>query len=265
MTTRIFRAIGAAVYERASDRRRLLPGLAEPRRRAVRLPLEDAGRRLLLDCGPGVLASCASSRRLAARRRDRDHALAPRPLGRPRALGVGQPGSAPAGRRDRPELWLPPEAASGSATSGPASDWTTMFDQTLRRCTSTPTASRSRPPGFDVDARRVPTTTLLAFGFRASTNGAAARLLGRLGPDDALAELARDADLFVCEATLLAAEPGGEPRGHLCADEAVAAFDASGAKRLLLTHRPDELPLDERARARLRRDGRRDRLRGGAR
>jgi hypothetical protein len=30
----------------------------------------------------------------------------------------------------------------------------------------------------------------------------------------------------------------------LSADEAVAAFEASGAKRLLLTHRPKELSLD---------------------
>ena len=33
-------------------------------------------------------------------------------------------------------------------------------------------------------------------------------------------------------------------RGHLAADEAEEAFEASGAKRLLLTHRPKERPLD---------------------
>ena len=54
-------------------------------------------------------------------------------------------------------------------------------------------------------------------------------------------DLARDADLFVCEATLEHGDADGEPRGHLSADEALAAYAASGAQRLLLTHRPSEL------------------------
>ncbi len=65
---------------------------------------------------------------------------------------------------------------------------------------------------------------------------------GDSGPDERLTEVARDADLFVCEATLLRGELDGSPRGHLSVDEAVEAFEASGAKRLLLTHRPEELP-----------------------
>ena len=51
------------------------------------------------------------------------------------------------------------------------------------------------------------------------------------------------ADLFLCEATLEEGVLDGEPRGHLSAEEAIEAFEASGAKRLLVTHRPDELPL----------------------
>jgi len=43
-------------------------------------------------------------------------------------------------------------------------------------------------------------------------------------------------------ATLLRGELDGEPRGHLALDEALGAFEMSGAKRLLLTHRPAELP-----------------------
>ena len=64
------------------------------------------------------------------------------------------------------------------------------------------------------------------------------------GPSASLAEIARDADLFVCEATLLAPNPEGGPRGHLSAVEALEASEAGGAKRLLLTHRPYELPLE---------------------
>ena len=52
------------------------------------------------------------------------------------------------------------------------------------------------------------------------------------------------ADPAECEATLLEPYPEGGTRGHLAADEAKAAFEASGAKRLLLTHRPQERPLD---------------------
>ena len=48
--------------------------------------------------------------------------------------------------------------------------------------------------------------------------------------------------MFLCEATLL--EPETDERGHLTEGEAVEAFLASGARRLLVIHRSDELPLD---------------------
>jgi len=98
--------------------------------------------------------------------------------------------------------------------------------------------------GFEVTPHRVLHYDLLAFGFRASANGAVVGYSGDSGPSDGLTELARDADLFVCEATLLQTNPEGGTRGHLSADEANEAFRASGAKRLLLTHRPFERPLD---------------------
>ena len=67
-------------------------------------------------------------------------------------------------------------------------------------------------------------------------------MAGDSAPTPALVEVARDADLFVCEATLLRGELDGPLRGHLSIDEAVESFHASGARRLLLTHRPHELP-----------------------
>jgi ribonuclease BN (tRNA processing enzyme) len=99
--------------------------------------------------------------------------------------------------------------------------------------------------GFEVVARQVLHYGLLAFGFRASSNGASVAYSGDSGPSDQLAELARDADLFVCEATLLKPNPEGGTRGHLAAEEANECFEASGAKRLLLTHRPFERPLED--------------------
>ena len=99
--------------------------------------------------------------------------------------------------------------------------------------------------GFTVVARRLPHYTLLTFGLRVTDGSRSLAYSGDSGPDDRLAELARDVDLFVCEATLERGELDGKPRGHLSADEAVAAFRASGARRLLLTHRPGELPVED--------------------
>jgi ribonuclease BN (tRNA processing enzyme) len=98
--------------------------------------------------------------------------------------------------------------------------------------------------GFQVIPERVLHYDLLAFGFRASANGTVLAYSGDSGPSDALPKLAEGADLFVCEATLLAPNPEGGTRGHLAAAEAVEAFEEAGAKRLLLTHRPTERPLE---------------------
>jgi ribonuclease BN (tRNA processing enzyme) len=62
-------------------------------------------------------------------------------------------------------------------------------------------------------------------------------------PCEGLVKLARDADLFLCEATLSQPEQG--IRGHLTADEALEAFESSGAQRIVVIHRPDELPLPD--------------------
>src|SRR3954453_11962181 len=89
ITTRIFWATVPQVYEREVDRSRLLAGVAEPRWRAVRLPRRGTGApapRLR----PRRARAAAPGRGLAGGGRDRDHALAPRPLGRPRALGLGR-------------------------------------------------------------------------------------------------------------------------------------------------------------------------------
>ena len=102
---------------------------------------------------------------------------------------------------------------------------------------------RGRPFAVDeveVTALKVLHYDLDAYGFRVSANGTVLAYSGDSGPSDALAELARDADLFVCEATLEAPNPEGGTRGHLAADEADDAFRVAGAKRLLLTHRPSE-------------------------
>ena len=80
------------------------------------------------------------------------------------------------------------------------------------------------------------------FGLRVTDGGATLAYSGDTAPTPRLTELAHDADVFLCEASLADPEPPDD-RGHMSADEAVAAFEASGAKRLVVIHRPDELPL----------------------
>jgi ribonuclease BN (tRNA processing enzyme) len=63
-------------------------------------------------------------------------------------------------------------------------------------------------------------------------------------PASELVEFARDADLFLCEATLPRPERSGE-RGHLTAEEAGHHAQQAGAKRLVLTHISDELDPGE--------------------
>jgi len=82
----------------------------------------------------------------------------------------------------------------------------------------------------------------LTFGLRVSNDSSTLAYSGDTGPSENLAELARAADVFLCEATLL--EPETDERGHLTEGEAVEAFRASGAQRLLVIHRGHELPLD---------------------
>ena len=89
---------------------------------------------------------------------------------------------------------------------------------------------------------RLPHYRLETYGFRVTNGEATLAYTGDTGPSERIAELARDADLFVCEATLETGEADGEPRGHLSAEEALDAYAASGARSLLLTHRPSELP-----------------------
>jgi ribonuclease BN (tRNA processing enzyme) len=98
--------------------------------------------------------------------------------------------------------------------------------------------------GLRVKPIRLPHYTLRTFGFRVSNETTTLAYSGDCGPSERLADLARDVDLFLCEATLERGELDGQPRGHLSLEEACAAYEASGAKRLLITHRPKELTVD---------------------
>ena len=92
---------------------------------------------------------------------------------------------------------------------------------------------------------RVPHYGIETYAFRITDGERTLAYSGDSGPSDQLTEVARDADLFLCEATLRESREAGDLRGHLSAEEASSAFASSGAKRLVIVHRPGELDLSE--------------------
>lgn len=80
-----------------------------------------------------------------------------------------------------------------------------------------------------------------AVGVRLSAPGLTVAYTGDTGPDPVLADLGRDADLYIAEATDRHQQPDAAPAApgrslELTAREAGAAAAATGARRLLLTH-----------------------------
>jgi len=202
--------------------------------------IEGPGR-LLLDCGPGVLPRLREAETwplidaIVITHFHLDHwgDLVPWVWGTMYGLGSQGP---------QPELWLPPDGRDHLATLGQRLGFPDMFERSfqLRQYENTIPFTAA---GLTVTPLRLPHYTLVTYGLRVENERRTLAYSGDAGPSDNLVELARDADLFLCEATLERGALDGEPRGHLDPAEAVAAHQASGARRLLLTHRPAELPL----------------------
>lgn len=202
--------------------------------------LIEGDQRLLLDCGPGVFSRLRKRDgwprvdAIAITHFHLDHwgDLVPWTFGA--SFGPGRGTAAP-------ELWLPPGGIETLKSFTSKLNADPLFDAfSVREYAEAVSFSAA---GFQIVPVRVLHYDLNAFGFRVSNGEKVLAYSGDSGPDPALAVLARDADLFVCEATLAQPEPA--MRGHLTQGEALAAHDESGAKRLLIVHRPDELPLDE--------------------
>jgi ribonuclease BN (tRNA processing enzyme) len=204
--------------------------------------LLDGPGRLLLDCGPGVLASLRRAEpwpevdAIAITHWHLDHwgDLVPWVWGT--SFGPGR------GMRP-PELWIPPDGRDLLGTIAERLGQSGMFEQAFR-VHEYVDGEPFTAAGFEILPHRVLHYEMLAFGFRVSAGGTTVAYSGDTGPCDALPEIARDADLFLCEATLDEAHEGGL-RGHLATDEALAVFHEARARRLLLTHRPSERPLGD--------------------
>ena len=202
----------------------------------LRSPETQAGS-LLIDCGPGVLSRLRTDDLL--------------PVG---AIVVSHlhldhwgdlvPWCWYAARLPQPdakttELWLPEAAKERLEVFAEMFGRAGMFEATF----SVREYGERQPfstAGFDIEAREVPHFSEPTFGLRVTDPaGTVIAYSADSAPGRTLAELAEGADLFVCEATLGSPEDDAAPRGHLTSEEAV---EIAGSARLLLTHRPVELP-----------------------
>jgi ribonuclease BN (tRNA processing enzyme) len=203
--------------------------------------VEGPGR-LLLDCGPGVLAKLREAQpwpeldAIAISHFHLDHwgDLVPWVWGS--MYGPGRE-LAPVA------LHLPPGGRTFLASlAGQFGGGPDMFERAFEVHEYRP-AEPNDVAGFELVPVAMRHYSIDTYGFRVSDGRVTLAYSADSAPNGSLVELARDADLFVCEATLGRDEP--EPRGHLSLAEAESAFAASGARRLLVTHRPRELPVGD--------------------
>lgn len=105
---------------------------------------------------------------------------------------------------------------------------------------------------FTITGRRV-VHPVPAFGMRVECDGSVIAYSGDTASTPVLDDLARDADLFLCEASFVESAPN-PPGIHLTGAEAGRHAHAAGVKRLLVTHIPawtsrDEVAADVRSSA----------------
>jgi ribonuclease BN (tRNA processing enzyme) len=200
--------------------------------------LEAGGNRLLLDCGPGVLSRLREAEpwplidAIVLSHLHLDH------CGDLCAWLWGLL-AGPARGVTAPELWLPRGDRGELDRLAPADLFAQVF--TLREYSEEEPFTAG---GFSLEARGVPHYGFRAFALRVERGGAVLAYSGDSAPSDALVETARDADLFLCEATLAEPEAPG-PAGHLTAADAQEAAGRANVRRLVLTHRSAEHPAPD--------------------
>jgi ribonuclease BN (tRNA processing enzyme) len=199
--------------------------------------LVEGEGRLLLDCGPGVLGRLRelglAPDSIAITHFHLDHWGDLVPWAWLNAYG-------PPEHRLACTLWLPPGGIGQLALFAANFGNEHMFEEAFELREFEPDMPFTTA-GFEVEACRLPHYTLASYGFRVTLDERTLAYSGDSAPTRELAALARGADLFLCEATLSAGDKDGVPRGHLSAEEALAAADGP----ILLTHRPVELALPD--------------------
>ena len=133
----------------------------------------------------------------------------------------------------RPELWVYRGGKTFLEELGSRLGFPDMFERTFVLREYDAETPFSTAAGLEVLPVRLPHYRLETYGFRVTNGEATLAYTGDTGPSERIAELAHDADLFVCEATLETGEADGEPRGQArskrhCRSAARRAGRASG-------------------------------------
>ncbi|MBM2826223.1 MAG: beta-lactamase domain protein [Dehalococcoidia bacterium] len=198
--------------------------------------VEEGSTRLLVDCGTGVLSSLQRHIPIPAitailiTHIHADHFLDLIPLRY--ALKYGLPPE----ERSSPILYLPP--GSHSILKGmfshldPAPN--TFFSDAFQVREYKP---RDTFAIGDLTVETAPVVHYIPSHAVAVYGSGKAVFSSDTGPCEALVELAKGADIMVCEATYLSEdEDFGDLRGHLTAKEAGEIARRAGVKRLIITH-----------------------------
>jgi ribonuclease BN (tRNA processing enzyme) len=140
-------------------------------------------------------------------------------------------------RSQRPALHAPPGARAALRRLCGAWGSETLIENAFELIEYDPAA------GLELDGLRARFRLVPHYvpSYAVDLDGGGARLVfsADCGPNEALVELARDADLLLIEATL--AKPDLEDGAHLTAAEAGEIGRRAGVKRLVLTHFSDML------------------------
>jgi ribonuclease BN (tRNA processing enzyme) len=211
----------------APDRRLTVLGscgaFPEPGRACSGFLLEWDGFRLVLDLGyatlPRLLRHCPDGAldAVVITHEHPDHCVDLHGLFRIRFYGPSS--------RTRTPLYCPPGVLDRVGGLEPDADLHAVFD-----VHDLPGEYRVGP--FALTGLALPHHVPNA-GIRLTADGLVLAYTGDTGPDPALADLGRDADLFIVEAT---DRPGGASRHLMTATDAGRWAHNAGARRLLLTH-----------------------------
>ena len=111
------------------------------------------------------------------------------------------------------ELWVPPDGSAVLADHGARLGYPAMFEDTFQLREYAPLEPFTAG-GIEMLAAPMPHYRMPCHALRVKADGRSFVYSADTGPTPALADLARDADLFICEATLETGADDGDIRGH---------------------------------------------------
>lgn len=188
----------------------------EPGRACSGFLVEWDGFRLVMDLGYGTATRLPAVDAVAITHEHPDHCVDLHALFRRQYYG---------GAAARLPLYCPPGVPARLAGLEPDVDLLSVFD-------FHPLPGEYRVGPFELRGTTLPHHVPNA-GIRLTADGCALAYTGDTGPTPLLAELGRDADVFIVEAT----DRPGPPTGNLLTARAAGEWaQAAGAHRLLLTH-----------------------------